>query len=880
MDDELVLVTSYFNLVEGRRQDTADTFRVESDLASSTSPDGHAALYIVTEASTGGHIGPRARRIAADTVAWEYSSAGTEPPVSRLKRAMRAAHEAVHEEFDGHVTVGMSVIAVEADVVYLGQVAPAQVYVLHEGGLHSIPATTQGSSPFARSLGGSVVPRISVFRDQVGPGDVLALCSSWFQRTLDPEDLRGAFSSGAVEDISESLLELARDHDARAVTAIVIEGVPASELQQAEAGEAGPGFMAQVDSAVAALAGVGRMFWQELRGPDAARVPRSRAAPDTESGAYSPQRSSSTATLTEEEPGPGTYGSQTYGGEVRLPEPYVPESYVAPTFEPPAAADEAFDHPVRTGMEGLTEEIPVVPDEHSSGRSTSAPMEQTMEIPVVPSTLPSQEPEDAHSSYDEPFVWPDEEPEPGPQPERERPARSELDEVNARLNQGPDMGNVIPPVQAFPDTSTEPERIYATSKDIQAVNRRPRRFGGIGRPVGREVGEGPPIVRPPVSSVNLTRPSVHSTPPALIWLGIALVGVLALVAVWRFVSHGHGVAVVNPYPTLAQKDIALAQSAKNPGVQDTYLAKARKNIALAQQNGASIATVNRLKASLATTTDSLHHITRISNPTDLGTFQRPTQIAESPAATYVLDAGRQTVYSVVQGGSGPTEVLHSGEIDGSFTVGTPVQIATDGQEVVILDNQNTVVRDSAGQKTATTLPQGSQNEKIAAMGTVDPDIYVLDPASNQIWRYPYATSLNTFNPSPLTFFDPNGPTLSNAVSFASDAQNIYILGSDGKVQKFDILHAGAQPFAISAMHTPLSHPVTIFTDQGLNDVWIADPANARILQLDKTGKYVRAYRSGAQGPNLHQLKSVVVGPKGTTLFFLAGNKLYSTPVVP
>src|SRR5579872_2951750 len=202
MDDELVLLTSYFNLANGRRQDTADTFRVDPSLPSNTSPDGTAALYIVTEASTGGHMGPRARRMAADTIAWEYSRNGDEPPARRLKAALRAAHAEVAREFDGHVSVGVSVIAVERDDIFLAQVAPGQVYVVHEGNLHSISANVGGSSPYSRGLGSSEGPDISLFRDAVAPGDVIAVCSSWFHRAADPEELRECFAAGSADDIA------------------------------------------------------------------------------------------------------------------------------------------------------------------------------------------------------------------------------------------------------------------------------------------------------------------------------------------------------------------------------------------------------------------------------------------------------------------------------------------------------------------------------------------------------------------------------------------------------------------------------------------------------------------------------------------------------
>ena len=146
MDEELVLLTSYFNLAGGRRQDNADTFRVEPSVASATARDGTAALYIVSEASASGQIGLRARRRVADVILWEYGKRSDEAPIPRIKAAIRSAHEVIAAEFDGHVSVGVTVMAVEDDSVFLGQVAPAQVYVLHDGSLHSISARAASGS--------------------------------------------------------------------------------------------------------------------------------------------------------------------------------------------------------------------------------------------------------------------------------------------------------------------------------------------------------------------------------------------------------------------------------------------------------------------------------------------------------------------------------------------------------------------------------------------------------------------------------------------------------------------------------------------------------------------------------------------------------------
>ena len=203
---------------------------------------------------------------------------------------------------------------------------------------------------------------------------------------------------------------------------------------------------------------------------------------------------------------------------------------------------------------------------------------------------------------------PDPEPEPAPTPAY----RSELDQVNARIHSDPDIGDAVPPVQAFPDTSTEPSRIYATSKDIQAVNRRPRRFGGIARPTGSDPLSGTPVIRPnSLGDIDLRQSVSRPVPGPIIWIGVVACFLLFAVAAALYLRHRHTTTVaVNPYPKLVQKDLRLALAATAPGVQDGYLAKATTNLNLASQHGSTKAYVAGMRTKISTAADTLHHITR------------------------------------------------------------------------------------------------------------------------------------------------------------------------------------------------------------------------------------------------------------------------------
>jgi hypothetical protein len=867
MDDELVLLTSYFNLVDGRSQDTAGNFRVDTEIPSASSPDGSAALYIVTESSASGHVGPRARRLAADTIAWEYSSHGDEPPAVRLKSALRSAHEEILREFEGHVAVGATVMAVERDSVYLAQVAPSQVYVLHDGHLNSLPAPADGDSQFARSLGSRTAPKIAVARDQVAHGDVIALCSSWFDTAADPEDLRESFSAGTSEEIAESLFQLAERDGVRDATAIVVEAALSGETEIVPRGDQAPGFMEQVDIAVQALASVGRMLWHELQpassngrgeraetprdggrrgdtGQDTKEVPLvSREEPETT--APLPRRQSSTAVAEPET------------------EPVVDPVERVPAVEQAPAVEEPTE-PVPRGEPEA--EIRPEPELEPPPRTSRLPREDiTEEVPRIapPPRHPIRRP-DRRSR-------PEREPEPEP---AKSEAESELEQVNSRLQSGPDMEDIVPPVQAFEDTGVEPARIYATNKEVQAANRRPRRFGGA---------TSVPVIRPGLSDVDLRQPVARPTPPALVWGSIAALLVVAVIAgVIAYEKLAGHKAHSNPYIALVATDLKKARSATTAANQDYYLGKARHNITLAQQNGASPAWVSAQRAKLRTTSDALHHVTRESLATLLTDFSKfagsnPSQIAVAPGIVYVADPGRKALLSVeAKPGANPVEVAQAGDVYNGFTMSVPKYVAVDGSIALTLDDKNVLVRDNAGNKSAVSLPQQAQKAAtFVAMSTSDPDVYLLDTANSQVWRYPYAVS--SFSPSPAAYWDANPPNLSDGVSLAFGKALLYILKANGTILKFDF-QSNPLKFTVN-LRTPLTSPVALYTDPAQHWIWVADPQHKRIVQLDPEGGYSRTYVSSTSSMDFSKIRSIAVGPDGNTIYVLTGTKLFDFPVV-
>jgi hypothetical protein len=450
---------------------------------------------------------------------------------------------------------------------------------------------------------------------------------------------------------------------------------------------------------------------------------------------------------------------------------------------------------------------------------------------------------------------------------------SELEQVNSRLGETQDMSDVIPPVQAFEEAaSTEPQRIYATNnKDIEAVNRRPRRFGGL---------DAAPVIRPGLD-FDLRRPISRATPPALIWGGVAAFLVLIVAGLAVYILN-HRTPHTNPYPAAFAADIKHARAAGSAASQDRYLGQASKDLNLAAQSGSSATAVAAMRTKLNTTSDTLHRITRVSSPVLIADFSKfpsaaPSQIAAIPGTIFVLDPGRKSVFSVAaQANQNPAQVSVAGDHYSGFTLGAPQLLATAGTAAYMLDSNNVLLRDVGGAKTATSLTSSTQTTapKYAAMyATPSGSVFLLDTAGDQVWRFPGGA------PPPATYWDSNPPTLKGAVSMAFDSAYLYILKSTGQVLKYDLASTPQpHPFAVN-LRTPLKNPVELYTDANQKFVWIADPANHRILQFQPNGTYDRTYMSSGS-MDLSKVRSMTVGPAGNTIYVLAGSRLYDFPVAP
>ncbi len=160
------------------------------------------------------------------------------------------------------------------------------------------------------------------------------------------------------------------------------------------------------------------------------------------------------------------------------------------------------------------------------------------------------------------------------------------------------------------------------------------------------------------------------------------------------------------------------------------------------------------------------------------------------------------------------------------------------------------------------------------------NFYLLDAGSGKILRY--LPTADGYNNPPDNYLEGDAAIdLTNAVDMAIDG-NIWILYGDGTVQTF--FQGRQQPFVLEAPPDgPISGPKAIYTGAAGGEaqtLYIADSDGGRILEYDKSGKYLRQFRPAdkADQEKLRRMTDLQVDELNRTFYILASDGLYRTDI--
>ena len=145
------------------------------------------------------------------------------------------------------------------------------------------------------------------------------------------------------------------------------------------------------------------------------------------------------------------------------------------------------------------------------------------------------------------------------------------------------------------------------------------------------------------------------------------------------------------------------------------------------------------------------------------------------------------------------------------------------------------------------------------------NIYLLDAVKNQIWKY---------LPTASGFSDKREYLTSGTKADFGGAKrmqiesSIYILKEGGEILRFT--KGVSDNFSIGGLDKGIKDPKSFFTSSEVENVYILDSGNSRLVVVNKSGGYVSQY----QGDKFGSATDLVVDEKAKKVYLLEGSKIY------
>lgn len=239
----------------------------------------------------------------------------------------------------------------------------------------------------------------------------------------------------------------------------------------------------------------------------------------------------------------------------------------------------------------------------------------------------------------------------------------------------------------------------------------------------------------------------------------------------------------------------------------------------------------------------------------------------------------------------PQAILFNEQAIGSHIIGQLVDImwrprgqAVSRDGLAVLDGRGALISFFPNFSDTRAIPLGLASDWVQPLQitSFNERLYVLDAASQEIWRYFPDGDAFTLNDTQRTVNFSEDADLDQVVDLTiySEDGSILLLYRDGRVRRYAdgrLLWNESEPLN-SGMETPFIAPTAIkIAGRGLNSsIFIADPGSGRIIQLSLGGTFLAQYKAlDETGLELFSRASdVAILDTPLRIFVAAGNKLY------
>ncbi len=369
--------------------------------------------------------------------------------------------------------------------------------------------------------------------------------------------------------------------------------------------------------------------------------------------------------------------------------------------------------------------------------------------------------------------------------------------------------------------------------------------------------------------------------PKLALFAAAALAILGLLAWWQLPGsvqesrEDRFIALIAE----ARESNARAQATGEPALRRQLLTDAESTLADAEKihddNGELLA----LKADVASAIGVLNAVYEVREFTPVSDIAQQvtgslsiTQTVIGGGNAYLLDASDRRVLRVpLDGSAAPETILRDGETN-FVTPSRPVSIAWSEEtgSLLIIDEKRQTFAYTPGGKSAPLIVRGADGwGSLNAVAASSGNLYVLDVAANQVWRYlPGQSGFDSERAALL-----EAAILDDATELVV-AQDIYVLDRALGIRRF----AGKAeiPFPLAGIDRPLMEPAALSVLPGSGRLVVADRGNKRIIIASAEGAFLRQIVS----PAFTDLRAVAVDEGAGILYVLNGDTLLRAPFPP
>lgn len=268
--------------------------------------------------------------------------------------------------------------------------------------------------------------------------------------------------------------------------------------------------------------------------------------------------------------------------------------------------------------------------------------------------------------------------------------------------------------------------------------------------------------------------------------------------------------------------------------------------------------------------NTINRVTVVDSPTLVGNYNsiNPSvsvhRLVKLGASLFSFDTGNASIYRLNSEDTSTSVVASSGD---SSVIYTGAHKASPGTALVVINSKRLgLLNPVAGSVDDVAAEFPNKDRSVADAESFGTRLYALDATGGQIVRFQQTDGKYGEGSQWLT---DTSVSVVGAKAMAIDG-SIYVLQATGAIEKF-FSGTKANDFSLTALSPGLAGATDITTDENTTNLYVLDPANKRIVVLDKTGKLVSQITS----PAFDNLKGMVVEEANKIIYVLNGTTVYS-----